>query len=194
MWVVKIGGSLGEHPALREWLGHSARAGRGRVVIVPGGGRFADQVRLAQKHWKFDDRIAHRMALLAMHQYGLVFQGLEPSLKNARIGQIDNLLRQGETVVWLPELKELNRAGIPADWTVTSDTLAAWLAGKLHAERLVLVKSGHSTGTDPTDLKKRGLVDAAFLDWLPPHVGLDCYHRSQADQFGERLRHAGMES
>ncbi|MBN2701662.1 MAG: uridylate kinase [Methylothermaceae bacterium] len=185
---------MGEHPTLREWLGHSVRAGRGRVVIVPGGGRFADQVRWAQEHWKFDDRIAHHMALLAMHQYGLVFQGLEPSLKNARIDQIDNLLRQGETVVWLPELKELNRAGIPADWTVTSDTLAAWLAGKLHAERLVLVKSGHSTGIDPTDLKKSGLVDAAFLDWLPPHVALDCYHRSQADQFAERLRHAGMES
>nr|WP_152485996.1 hypothetical protein [Methylohalobius crimeensis] len=161
------------------------------MVIVPGGGRFADQVRLAQKHWEFDDRIAHHMALLAMHQYGLVFQGLEPCLKSARTGQIDGLLRQGEAVVWLPELSELDRAEVPSDWTVTSDTLAAWLAGKLHAERLILVKSEHSAGTDPETLKQSGIVDAAFLDWLPTHVELNCFHRNQADQFAEQLRRSG---
>ena len=45
MWVVKIGGSLSHDPALREWLTQLWEVGGGRVVIVPGGGDFADTVR-----------------------------------------------------------------------------------------------------------------------------------------------------
>ena len=39
-----------------------------KVVIVPGGGLFADQVRVTQKLWQFNDQVAHQMALLAMQQ------------------------------------------------------------------------------------------------------------------------------
>ena len=47
------------------------------MVIVPGGGAFADQVRLAQQHWQFDDKTAHSMAILAMQQMALLFKGLK---------------------------------------------------------------------------------------------------------------------
>ncbi len=40
--------------------------GAGKVVIVSGGGPFADQVRDAQKRWKFNDQQAHQIALHAM--------------------------------------------------------------------------------------------------------------------------------
>ena len=45
MWVVKIGGSLSHDPMLRKWLVELCEVGGGRVVIVPGGGDFADKVR-----------------------------------------------------------------------------------------------------------------------------------------------------
>ena len=48
MIVVKIGGSLGKADALRSWLAVLAR-GKGRVVVVPGGGAFADGVREEQR-------------------------------------------------------------------------------------------------------------------------------------------------
>ena len=70
MWVVKLGGSLARSEALRGWLAVLARAGRGRAVVVPGGGRYADAVRAEQQRWGFDDSTAHSMALLAMDQYG----------------------------------------------------------------------------------------------------------------------------
>jgi len=66
--VIKLGGSFAFSADLRDWI--AAIAGcAGRAVIVPGGGPFADAVRAAQVQMGFDDRTAHRMALLAMEQY-----------------------------------------------------------------------------------------------------------------------------
>ena len=75
-WIVKIGGSLAAGPAaLGRWL-LALEAGRRRVVVVPGGGPFADTVRSAQAELGFDDSTAHRMALLAMEQYGMALCAL----------------------------------------------------------------------------------------------------------------------
>jgi aspartokinase-like uncharacterized kinase len=73
--VVRLGGSHAFSPWLRPWLA-AIRAAAGGVVVVPGGGPFADAVRLAQTAMGFDDLAAHRMALLAMAQYGLALAGL----------------------------------------------------------------------------------------------------------------------
>ena len=76
MWVVKLGGSLQSFPGLRDWVRLIAEQGGGRVVLVPGGGQFADAVRAAQRTAGFDDRTAHGMALFAMEQYGLMLAAL----------------------------------------------------------------------------------------------------------------------
>jgi 5-(aminomethyl)-3-furanmethanol phosphate kinase len=63
--VIKLGGSFSADPMLKLWLDTIVEHGNGKVVIVPGGGPYADEVRAAQRCWHFDDAIAHRMALLA---------------------------------------------------------------------------------------------------------------------------------
>ena len=70
MWVVKLGGALERDGDLRAVLDTLAGAGAGRLVIVPGGGTFADLVRERQRNWRFDNGTAHAMAVLAMAQYG----------------------------------------------------------------------------------------------------------------------------
>ena len=76
MIVVKLGGSLFDYSKLSEWLKILSEEGAGKVVIVPGGGPFADQVRDAQKRWKFNDQQAHKMALHAMDQFGIMLCGI----------------------------------------------------------------------------------------------------------------------
>jgi aspartokinase-like uncharacterized kinase len=68
MWVVKLGGSLFGSDHLGSWLSLLAKVGS--LVVVPGCGPFADQVRQAQHRWGFDDSTAHIMALLAMSRRG----------------------------------------------------------------------------------------------------------------------------
>ncbi|GAB6067776.1 hypothetical protein JCM13664_10950 [Methylothermus subterraneus] len=190
MWVVKLGGSLMEDPSLKEWLFVLAEYGAGRVVIVPGGGRFKDLIHKLQKRWRIDDRIAHCMAILAMRQTGLLFLGLEARLELARTEQIAGVLNRGKTAVWLPEVAELDRAKVPSNWAVTSDSLAAWLAGRLCAHSLVLVKSKAPESCDPVELKNRGIVDEAFLDWLP-QVEFSCLSKNDWAQFSQKLQILG---
>ena len=56
MWVIKLGGSLLSSESLKEWLSVIVKHGAGKLVIVPGGGIFADKVRDEQQKWKFDDK------------------------------------------------------------------------------------------------------------------------------------------
>ncbi len=55
-------------------------------------------------------------------------------------------------------------APLPKAWDVTSDTLAAWLAGELKADRLILVKSVDppSAAETAADLAAAGIVDPLF--------------------------------
>ena len=65
--IVKLGGSHSSGPHIRDWLA-AIVAEAGGIVIVPGGGPFADAVRSAQPRMGFDDRAGDAMALLAMEQ------------------------------------------------------------------------------------------------------------------------------
>jgi len=167
MWVVKLGGSLCNAAHLRNWLALLADAGS--LVIVPGGGPFADQVRQAQRRWGFDDSCAHIMALLAMEQFGRMLCGLQPGLvAAASVRQVEEALERGETPVWMPAVMVLSDPGIEHSWEVTSDSLAAWLGGRLGADRLLLVKSVslEGGGLPAETLAERGVVDARFGAYL----------------------------
>ena len=165
--VIKLGGSFAFSASLRDWI--AAIAGcAGRVVIVPGGGPFADAVRAAQVQMGFDDRTAHRMALLAMEQYGCAIKSLHEALSLA--GSLDSIRRglAGHQVpVWLPAQMALSATDIPPSWDVTSASLAAWLAGKIGAARLLLVKQVEpAQGTARVaDLAERDIIDAAFANF-----------------------------
>ena len=169
MWVIKLGGSLANYPDdLKRWLKALADAGRGRVVIVPGGSFFADWVREAQKQWGFDDAAAHAMGLRAMEQYGLMLCGLQKSFVPARTEtEIRKALQENQVPVWLP-VQTLASEDLPPSWDVTSDSLAAWLARRLAAERLVLVKSCAlpEGKMDMAELSRNGIVDAAFPGFI----------------------------
>jgi aspartokinase-like uncharacterized kinase len=165
VWVVKLGGSLAHYPDdLKNWLGTLAGHGKGRVVLVPGGGVFADLVRHSQEKWGFDDAAAHAMGLRAMEQYSFMLCGLQTGLLPAGTeAEILTVLQQNQVPVWLPAVALANE-DIEPSWDITSDSLAAWLARRLQAQHLVLVKScALPKGVaDLAELAKSGIVDAAF--------------------------------
>lgn len=161
--VVKLGGSLLAADALPDCLNKIAESA-GQVVIVPGGGMFADQVRSAQQVWGYDDATAHAMAILAMQQMALLMRALQPGL--ALTPSINALQDFDKPAIWSPDLRELDRAGIPASWSVTSDSLAAWLARCLRATKLIVVKSCVIPQTASIkDLQQLGILDAGFLQF-----------------------------
>ena len=164
MWIVKLGGSLNTNPVLPAWLDLLAECGGGRVIVVCGGGAFADEVRRTQARWQFDDLSAHNMAVLAMVQTAYLLHGLNPALQLARSKtDIRRVLHKGRTALWLPF--ELQREQPDADttWDVSSDSIALDLARRLNAERLVVVKSCQiEAKASLAQLAEAGVVDRRF--------------------------------
>lgn len=194
--VVKLGGSLAGSTELKAWLEVLNHAGRGRAVIVPGGGPFADQVRRAQRDLGFDDVTAHHLAILAMEQFGRVLAALSPGLILADSRRaIEQALAGGEVALWLPVPMTLGRPEIAASWDVTSDSLAAWLAGAIGVRRLVLVKAAAPPETPVAagELVRRGLVDPAFPGFLAASgAEACCLGPSQSDWLRIALQGDGV--
>jgi len=182
MWVIKLGGSLLGSPELKSWLEIVNRHGDGKVVIVPGGGIFADAVREAQRLAGFSDKVAHHMAVLAMDQYGVLMAGLNRGLATAA-SELEIAERgwQHRGIVWLPSRMVCADENIPASWDVTSDSLAAWLAHTLGAEHLILVKSIRPPSSNSLEsLMRDGVVDASFAEFTA-RPGFDTWVLSKED-------------
>ncbi len=169
MWVVKIGGSLLGSSELAEWLKIFAQYSDGTVVIVPGGGVFADAVRESQRLSNISDACAHRLAVLAMDQYGLLLANLNPLLATASSElEIAERTWQHRGIVWLPSKMVFADDTISQSWDVTSDSIAAWLAEKLSATHLLLIKSEKPEEAELSlqVVTANGLVDEAFSQFV----------------------------
>jgi aspartokinase-like uncharacterized kinase len=162
--VVKLGGSLAGSRDLTAWLTALDRFS-GPLILVPGGGAFADTVRAMQARMRFDDEAAHYMALLAMEQYGIALSRLWPRLTCvATPAAIRRAVRLNQAAYWAPAPMALGST-LPKSWEITSDTLSAWLATEIGAKKLLLIKSadvGSKLHIGVADLVNSGTVDPLF--------------------------------
>lgn len=144
LWAIKAGGSVDEEPKalsrLLEVIGELAQTTQ--IAIVPGGGAFADFVRTRCGERFTRDATAHIQAVLSMAQYGYdILEKLPNSSPAHDIGELDAALQKGRIPVFIPYPWILGANDLPADWSVTSDTIAATFCGLIGARRLVLLKS-----------------------------------------------------
>ena len=122
--IVKVGGSLyNQIPDLAPILIASDRP----LFIIPGGGPFADLVRQV----RVNNDAAHWMAIAAMEQYGWF-------ISSFGILTTDRIAVPLTTTVLLPYRCLRLTDILPHTWDVTSDTIAAWVAGTLHLDLLLL--------------------------------------------------------
>jgi 5-(aminomethyl)-3-furanmethanol phosphate kinase len=122
--VVKLGGSLYNRvPELVQVFFASGRL----LLIVPGGGIFADTIRSLPVY----DDSAHWMAIAAMDQYGwfIASQGMG----------ISNCLQEpNQPFVFLPYCCMRQYDPLPHTWDITSDSIPAWVTGFLGLDLLLL--------------------------------------------------------
>lgn len=167
--VVKLGGSVVRSPDLTSWLDAIASA-QVPIVVVPGGGALADEVRAWQARLGFGDRSAHRMALLAMDQLAWAVAGLRQGFTvGATEAELRAALERGSVAVWAPYALIAERTDIEESWRLTSDSLALWLAARIGATRCFLIKSiarPRQARLSAPQLAGDGVVDEAFPDML----------------------------
>jgi aspartokinase-like uncharacterized kinase len=151
--VVKIGGGITAVPATLQRVCSAVQtaAQAHRLLIVPGGGPFADAVRESQHRLGLSDEAAHWMAILAMDQYAQILaERITGSVLLQEPGDIAAAVLPGRPGVLAPFRWMRSADVLPHSWNVTSDSIAAFIAGALDAERLILIKpSGECSGVDP---------------------------------------------
>jgi len=118
--VVKVGGSLCRDRGVLERLCGVLDEFDG-ILVVPGGGEFADRVREIDGEFELEPELAHKLAILAMQQTGMLIREF----------------LKGEIFDCVALLDDKN---LKASWDVTSDSIAAYVAKKMGAKRLVLLK------------------------------------------------------
>jgi aspartokinase-like uncharacterized kinase len=166
--VYKLGGSLLEWAGLADALDRVLEheiPGRS-VALVGGGGTSADAVLRWDEAHELGAACAHQLAIAAMDFNARMIRELLQKRGRAFVTQAEDL-RPG--AILIPDMEdELRLAGneVPGpSWEVTSDSLAAWLARRLGATRIVLLKS-----TDPPEDRRlatataRQLVDSRFAE------------------------------
>jgi aspartokinase-like uncharacterized kinase len=152
--VIKIGGGLADVPgALGVTCDAVGELGRARrIVVIPGGGAFADGVRSFERKHNLSPDAAHWMAILAMEQYAHV---LAERIPGARLVEepdaVVHSLEEAGVAVLAPYRWMRAADVLPHSWEATSDSVAAFVAGALDADRLILVKPGEPLSGDAVD-------------------------------------------
>lgn len=161
--VVKVGGSLAAAGGLQTVL-HQIETCRRPLVIVPGGGAFADAVRERQRREGFDDRRAHRLAMAAMERTAEVIREISPRFRIVEsVSAIGAVTGAGAVPVWVPLPTLDGDPTLPEDWSLTSDGIAARLAELLGGAAVVLIKSVDADRTETAAaLAASGVVDPVF--------------------------------
>ncbi len=194
MIVLKIGGSLYQSRNLIEWLEKISSVSDQCVIVVPGGGPFSDQVRAASTRWNLPENCSHDMAVLAMQQYAHMMIGLNDKLKLvSKCEEITSRSSCNEVIVWAPYYEVTNLCDLPKNWQTTSDALALWLAIKISAKHLCLVKSVPVEGKTLNNLIQAEVVDQNFGKLLKNYSGLIHFYNAIDSQiFIENLRNGAF--
>ncbi|NLE05777.1 MAG: hypothetical protein GX638_13395 [Crenarchaeota archaeon] len=180
--VIKIGGSLSEKPNVLRNLGYelSKIAQKQKILIIPGGAKFADVIRELDNKFKLPASFTHRMAILAMDQYGLFLSQILPNSQLCdSIKEANKISKAGKLAIFLPSKMVLDCDPFEASWDVTSDSIAAYIAIKVHSKKVILITDVDGIfDEDPKILKNAKLLKTISADKLHSYGG-----RTSVDKF-----------
>jgi aspartokinase-like uncharacterized kinase len=193
--VIKVGGSIALHPEKLRALCTkiSEESKKHRLIVVPGGGEFADTVRTLDKQFSLSCSVSHKMAVLGMDQYGLMLSDLIPnSVTVSKLEEVKYFLDKSKLPIFLPSNLLLSEDPLENSWEVTSDSIAVYLAHRMQVHKVLLVTDvdgvyNEDPKTKPDSklitklsvsellaLKKRTSVDKA-LPRLLLKLPVDCF-------------------
>ena len=148
MTVVKVGGSLYDHPGLAAGLRAYLPTLVPPVVLVPGGGPFADAARTLDAVHRLGDEAAHWLALRTLSAAALFLRALVGDLPGVYVLDGYDFAAANDV--------------LPHTWAVTTDSLAAYTARRSGAKLVLLKSVDILPGTDWRDAAEYGWVDEYF--------------------------------
>jgi aspartokinase-like uncharacterized kinase len=171
--IVKVSGSLfdlqGLGSKLEGWL---AKFAVREIVLVPGGGPFADVVRQLDRQHALGEEMSHWLAVASMSLSAQFLCSVVP--RSVLLTELKGCAEAWENGL-VPVLdpyhlvrRDEGKPGcLPHSWKATSDSIAARIAVVAHARELILLKSVNlPDGLDWTEAGVAGYVDPHFAELI----------------------------
>lgn len=175
-WVFKLSGSLDNEKTLSKLIPVIDELSlKLRIVIVPGGGAFADFIRSRSARRGISEKTSHAQAVLSICQFGYELAArFKNGIAARNRAQVEAAFKSGATPVFIPYPYAVEEKRIPATWDATSDTIAAEVCHYLGIGGLVMLKSVDGiikngklqTRVNKTSLKKSDVIDPVFSSRL----------------------------
>lgn len=172
--VLKVGGSLlswaGLGPRLARLIDEIA-ARREAIVLIAGGGDVVEAIRALDRTHRMGEERSHALALLGMDLTAEILREIVGRTKAMVVeepGALEEAWASGRVPILAPRRMledddRTSREPLRHHWSVTSDTIAARMAQRLGASRLVLGKSTTLIESEGLhSAQASGLVDEAF--------------------------------
>jgi 5-(aminomethyl)-3-furanmethanol phosphate kinase len=147
MIVVKLGGSLFDHPNLRRGLNSWLELQPKPILLIAGGGDVAECVRTFDRLHNVGEEAAHWAAVRSLAVTASLLRSLI-SVTGVECADVYNFCRE-DTI-------------LPHTWDVTTDSISLRIAGVRHAKRLLLLKSQDRPAGTWDELAANGYVDRFF--------------------------------
>lgn len=110
-----------------------------KIIIIPGGGSYADFIRSSDENLVLGDDLAHWMAIFSMDYNGKELNKKFPDLECIndfkKIQSANNIF-----CIFLPYSYLRKKDELPHSWDVTSDSMAIYIANKLNLNECYLIK------------------------------------------------------
>ncbi len=135
-----------------------------RPIVIPGGGRFADEVRRLDDQVDLGDTLAHDLGVRTLSITARLVAGLSPRFQLATSPDQLSAIWEADLlpVLDVAELT-LQHSSLSESWEVTSDSIAAWVCSLHKESQLVLVKSVPLSGSPSlSEAAELGMVDRDF--------------------------------
>jgi hypothetical protein len=111
-----------------------------RIIIIPGGGSFANFIRKIYNELKLTDELAHWMSIISMNYNGIELGKKFPKLEIFEdFGKVKEICKSFSIFLPYQFLKEKDH--LPHNWQVTSDSITLYLAQKLGLNECFLIKN-----------------------------------------------------
>ncbi|MFX1260149.1 MAG: hypothetical protein ACFFAN_20050 [Promethearchaeota archaeon] len=142
--IVKIGGKILENSedlnaTITQFKKLLSKKRIQKIIIIPGGGSYANFVRKVDLRLNIEDDLAHWMAILAMEQNGIFLSQQYKEIKC--IKNIDELKKSNLTIsVFLPYEFLSRNDELPHSWDITSDSITLYIASQLGIDECLLIK------------------------------------------------------
>ena len=166
MWIVKIGGSWLKNPELPDLINLLKNFSSQKIILVVGGGVFADCVREAYRTIKMSECTGHLLAMKATELFAYYLKSINPEIYLTK--NIEHFVND-KINLWLPSDRMYKEECFEKSWESTSDSIATWLYTNTEADGLIFVKSinfAKKRSLKLIDLQKKKIIDLNIKNYL----------------------------